>query len=231
MTSLDETQTPTRNLPSTPGRQQQPPLVPSAIAMTPQSSPFLPPQPTSIPRPSTSRKRTDPLLHRILDRNYRIQATPLTTNKKYSLPKLDPQNTMTPTTATRNRNRKLFDDNLSSSPEIAPPQLHAEIFNSPQRKARIPGVSVLTPARGRANQNNPILTPGAEPSGNRPASYDSDEDLEDSDIPFGSPPKTMQFHVPQSRLMKTPGKYLTTLVHPQRSYPNNTQQKKHPSAS
>ena len=210
-TSLDETQSETM-LPSTPGRQQNPTLAPSAIAMTPQSSPFLPPhpQPTSIPRPSTTRKRTDPLLHRVLDRNYRIQATPLT-GQKYSIPK--PTTTTTTTLATaQKRNRKLFQSTLSSSPDVAPPQLHEEIFSSPQRKPRTPGVSVLTPARQRANQNAPVLTPGTKPSGKNV--YESDDDLDDTDLPFGSPPKTMQFHVPQSRLMKTPGRSLSALLSP-----------------
>lgn len=34
---------------------------------------------------------------------------------------------------------------------------------------------------------------------------DDDDDDNDGTAIFGSPPKTMQFHVPQSRLMKTPG--------------------------
>ncbi len=205
-TTFDQTQSPTNNLPSTPGhQQQQPTLAPSAIAMTPQFSPFLPPhpQPSSIPHPSTARKRTDPLLHRVLDRNYRIQATPLT-GQKHSFPK--PTTTATP--ATTHRNRKLFGSTLSSSPDVAPPQLHEEIFSSPQRKPRTPGVSVLTPARRRPDQNQPVRTTGAKPS-NR-STYDSDDDLEDSDLQFGSPPKTMQFYVPQSRLMKTPGKSVYT---------------------
>ena len=201
-TSLNDDQTRTQmpNLPSTPGRQQ-PTLQPSQIAMTPQSSPFLPPhpQPTSIPRPSTIRKRTDPLLHRVLDRNYRIQATPLT-NQKYSLPK-----PATATPATTSRNRRLFDSTLSSSPAMAPPELHGEIFSSPPRKPRTPGVSVLTPARHRENQNQPVLTPGAKPAA-RNAYHSDDDDLDDSDLQFdASPPKTMHFHIPQSRLLKTPG--------------------------
>lgn len=61
-----------------------------------------------------------------------------------------------------------------------------------------PGTSVLTPAKGG----------GA--SGKRPGFWDSDDDDDDEmagdfeDDGF-SPPKTMQFHIPQSRLMRTPG--------------------------
>jgi len=38
---------------------------------------------------------------------------------------------------------------------------------------------------------------------------DSDEDDVEADLGF-SPPKTMQFHVPQSRLLRTPGKFYPT---------------------
>ena len=38
---------------------------------------------------------------------------------------------------------------------------------------------------------------------------DFDHDDEDDDDDLGiSPPKTMQFHIPQSRLMKTPGEFV-----------------------
>jgi len=159
---------------------------------TPQSSPFLPPHPISIPRPST-RKKTDPILHRVLDRNYRVQATPLTTNRYVNT---QSRTAVTPATASRTR-RDLFESTLSSSPDVAPPELHAEIFSSPQRKPRTPGVSVLTPARNKAQTSKLAAPP--------PAIWDSDDDLDD-DVPFDqSPPKTMHFHVPQSRLLKTPG--------------------------
>lgn len=163
------------------------------IAGTPQSSPYLPP-PTSIPRPTTARKQTDPLLHRILDRNYRVQATPLTSTRFANFPS---KTAATPPTARRGRNAHL-DSTLSSSPEVAPPELHPEIFTSPERKQRTPGVSVLTPSRGKPlAAKAPTRTPGV---------WDSDEDDLDDDLEFGqSPPKTMQFHVPQNRLLKTPG--------------------------
>jgi DASH complex subunit ASK1 len=52
---------------------------------------------------------------------------------------------------------------------------------------------VLTPAKGGFGKRN---------------DWDSDDDQfnDDDDDELGlSPPKTMQFHIPQSRLMKTPG--------------------------
>ncbi|KAL2410948.1 hypothetical protein ABEF95_002027 [Exophiala dermatitidis] len=192
-TTAEATSMTQATLPETPGRLAFPL---TNIAATPQSSPFLPPQPTSIPRPSTIRKNNDPLLHRVLDRNYRVQATPLTSNRHADFqPKTA---TTTPFTAKRGRNNPPPDPTLSSSPDLAPPELHHEIFSSPERKARIPGVSVLTPARqNNARNQAPTRTPGI---------WDSDEDDLDDDLPLGSPPKTMQFHVPQNRLLKTPAK-------------------------
>merc|ERR1712230_262941 len=86
-----------------------------------------------------------------------------------------------------------------SSPFLPPPELHPEIFSSPERKVRIPGVSLLTPAKHKGDAAKaPSRTPGI---------WDSDEDDLEDDIDFGqSPPKTMQFHVPQNRLLKTPAK-------------------------
>src|SRR5205814_2891133 len=91
--------------------------------------------------PATARKPAngDPLLHRVLDKNYRLQATPHTVRSAGKV-------TATPA------NRRTWRD--SSSPESSPvvaPQLHSEIFSSPTRlpsnRKRIPGVSVQTPAR------------------------------------------------------------------------------------
>ena len=181
--------------PQTPGKSPANATHTQDIAMTPDSSPFLPPAPTSIPRPSTARKKTDPLLHRVLDRNYRVQATPLASARRGNLQQANRANATT-TLATTAQTR-LLDDALSSSPDMpAAPQLHAEIFSSPAKPMpqRTPGVSVLTPAKPKGTAAHKGI-------------WDSDDELDDDDDnAFGSPPKTMQFHVPQSRLLKTPGK-------------------------
>lgn len=190
-TTVDATSMTQTALPETPGR---PAFAVDTVAATPGSSPFLPRYPTSIPRPSTVRQKTDPLLHRVLDRNYRVQATPLSTNRYANV---QPKTAMTPSTAKRNRHLPP-DPALSSSPEVAPPELHPEIFSSPERKPRIPGVSVLTPARQKTETRGPARTPGI---------WDSDEDDLEDELLLGSPPKTMQFHVPQNRLLKTPGMF------------------------
>ncbi|RMZ74782.1 hypothetical protein DV737_g5743, partial [Chaetothyriales sp. CBS 132003] len=122
---------------------------------------------------ATTRHKADPLLCRVLDRNYRIQATPLTTRttrttQNYASPAKAahrPALNAAAATPAASRQWAVSAAAFSSSP-IAPPQLHHELF-SPARKPHTPGASVRRAA---------------------------------------SPPKTMQFHVPQSRLLKTPAR-------------------------
>ncbi|GCB22711.1 DASH complex subunit ask1 [Aspergillus awamori] len=161
------------------------------------SSPFIPPA-------------EDPIMHQMADKTYRVQATPL--GKGYGYESRS-KFTVTPKT-TNNSKKYAYDDSPISSPEPEAPKLHAEIFSSPMKgvetpntgrkrrpsanQLRItpkPGISVLTPARGGGG-------------GARRSAWDSDDDFDDGDDEdMGpSPPKTMQFHIPQSRLMKTPAK-------------------------
>ena len=187
----------TKSGPKTPGKSSALANRSVDIAMTPDSSPFLPKDPMSLPRPSTARKKTDPLLHHVLDKNYRIQATPLGGNRHTNFRGFRTTNANATTTPATTASKALFEPSMSSSPVTpAAPQLHAEIFSSPVRKPRTPGVSVLTP--------------GKPPRSTTKAFTDSDDDDFENDhdggFPFDrSPPKTMQFHVPQSRLLKTPG--------------------------
>jgi DASH complex subunit ASK1 len=184
----DETQIP----PTTPGAQSRLP----DMSMTPTSSPF---DPTSYltstvlqPKPGENQ-----LLHRVLDKNYRLQATPHTTRKENKTPANKPS--WRDTTS------------LMSSPPVAAPQLHAEIFSSPIRQQynrpsapRTPGISVQTPAKGKAKETVPKSTKKDEISWES----DSDEDAEGVYRELGmSPPKTIQFSLPQSRLLQTPGTY------------------------
>ena len=96
------------------------------------------------------------------------------------------------------------------------PELHAEIFDSPVRRAKVPGISVLTPAKGGKGATS-LKGFGEDKrgggKGNRGAGaeiWDSDSD-EDGLEGGMSPPKTMQFHVPQGRLLRTPGELLIFL--------------------
>ncbi|KAL9104990.1 MAG: hypothetical protein Q9187_008840 [Circinaria calcarea] len=163
---------------------------------TPDSSPFLP--------PSTAQHRTpanDILLHRVLDKNYRLQATPHTQTR---LPKPPNRNAQTPVTSRAGNARFTGNDDLDSSPPMPAPELRAEMFGPSAQSRRIPGVSVMTPAKKSARKGKgDDLDNRAMPS--KTGIWDSDSD-DDEGLPEGmSPPKTMQFHIPQSKLLKTPG--------------------------
>ena len=169
--------------PQTPVRQTSSLL--DDVAMTPEKSPEVERQ-SRLPQSFSVQKRSDPILHNVLDRTYRIQATPLTSQR------------------IRGIKHQLVDSTLESSP-LAPPELHAEVFDSPVRREltqqlnqpRVPGVSVFTP--GRVQQKN-----------KQRSVWDSDDEDDFDEVtgmPAGaSPPKTMSFHVPQSRLLKTPAR-------------------------
>lgn len=181
----------TSTMPSTPRQHNQSP--------TPQSSPFHPP---STARHTSHRTpANDVLLHRILDKNWRLQATPHSQAQR--LPHRGVTKVAeTPLSIRRKPGKRAHEreaENLDSSPAIPVPQLHTEIFDSPVRRPRVPGVSVFTPARGQAVD---------EPTGRSLAGgiWDSDSDEETGGIEGMSPPKTMQFHIPQSRLLRTPAR-------------------------
>lgn len=162
------------------------------------SSPFIPP-------PSVTGTQKGPVMHQFPDRTYRIQATPL--GKAY-----DPSRSRFAATPKQpeSSTKHAYDDSPMSSPEPEAPQLNPELFSpvKPETPGAIrnrrpsgyksrgtpkPGTSVLTPAKGGAGKRS---------------DWDSDEEqfgYDDDDELGLSPPKTMQFHVPQSRLMKTPG--------------------------
>ncbi len=167
-----------------------------------ESSPFLP--------PSTARQKTpanDPLLHRILDKNWRLQATPHTQVR--TLPYRTGKEAETPPPS-RHKTALADPSSMDSSPAVPAPKLHAEIFDSPVRRPRVPGVSVLTPAKG--GRDGSLLKgagmeregEGRGTAGARAGIWDSDSDDDGMDAGM-SPPKTMQFHVPQGRLLRTPG--------------------------
>lgn len=179
----------TSTMPSTPRTHHQSP--------TSQSSPFHPPSTTH----HTSRRTpaNDVLLHRVLDKTWRLQATPHSQAQR--LPHRGvAKPAETPLSSTRKHGNRAYQRDpktLDSSPEIPVPQLHTEIFDSPVRRPRVPGVSVFTPARGRGDD---------EPTGRSTGGiWDSDSD-EEGGIEGMSPPKTMQFHIPQSRLLRTPAR-------------------------
>ena len=181
-----------------------------------QSSPFEPE--SAIYQPSTQGQRTnnDPLMHRVLDKNYRIQATPHTQRRQRQQSATAASK---PTPATATKSTVPWDDSPQSSPAMAAPQLRTDLFSPVKTAAggpRTPGVSVLTPAK-KTGHAAPTTSTGRQLFSPQDKSYsttkgrtshvfspgDSDDDDDDW---LGSPPKTMQFHVPQSRLMQTPAR-------------------------
>lgn len=185
------------NDPRTPSKQTSSLL--DDVAMTPEASPEPQRRNQPLSRPETAQKKSDPLLHTILDKNYRIQATPLTAARRNRLGR-------TPGSVVQ-ASKRAQDSALDSSP-LAPPELHAEFLNSPVRREltqtlrqqKTPGNSALTPAQGRDAGGRAQLDV-----------WDSDEEddnlNEATGMPYGmSPPKTMQFRPPPSRLLRTPAR-------------------------
>ena len=190
----------TSTLPSTPRAQ-------TASSHGETSSPLGAPPPSTAQRANARTPANDVLLHRVLDRNYRLQATP------HTQPRL-PKPSTARKGATPRQPGAIGDDDegeeMDSSPFVEAPDLNAEIFDSPVRRPRVPGVSVLTPARGKGSEAQGNVVTGAK--GKEMDVWDSDSD-EGSGFGEGiSPPKTMQFHIPRERLLRTPGKFSIPVV-------------------
>lgn len=199
-----------------------------------QSSPFLP---LSTARKLSDRSPAkDPLLHRILDKNWRLQATPHSQARGVGTFPYRVKANETPRPSPRKRDHKHTRtrdlDDLDSSPPAPAPTLHAEIFDSPVRRPRVPGVSIFTPARkqgetaargkahdvftgkeqGRGEEEEEDRQTGRRGVVRNIANiWDSDSD-DEGGLEGMSPPKTMQFHVPQTRLLRTPGKPFFSLL-------------------
>ncbi|KAI1379339.1 DASH complex subunit Ask1-domain-containing protein [Hypoxylon crocopeplum] len=181
------------------------------MSMTPRSSSLL-----EEPAPqSPTRKNKDLLLHRVLDKNYRLQATP----HKTAAPPLRVRG-RSPAKAEEGEEdrtrRAMWQDSPMSSPEIAVPKLRSDLYMSPVRlrpgrtgiagdAPRTPGVSVQTPATAKKTRD--IF---AEAKGKGLSKRDPDEITweSDEDDDFGgiSPPKTIQFALPPSKLLQTPAR-------------------------
>ncbi|KAL1305355.1 hypothetical protein AAFC00_002251 [Neodothiora populina] len=185
------------------------------------SSPFEPP---SAFQPATAqRQNPDPIMHhRILDRNYRVQATPLTSRRKHAnyaaAEQAETPGTTNQTQPTRTTSF-MPDSSPMSSPEIPAPQLRSELF-SPEKKSksrltpRTPGVSVQTPAKDITTSIGRSLFTDHQNNTKNATSrtlWDFDSDDDDDDL-GASPPKTMQFHIPQSRLLQTPAREASKLI-------------------
>ena len=180
------------------------------MSMTPRSSLFPEAQ------PSTQRAK-DPILHRVLDKTYRLQATP----HKFASPAKGGNTTAAGAT--------WMADSPMSSPVIAVPKLRSEAFLSPiktdvrarltaaMEQTRTPGKSVQTPATMRrtrdvfgggdgGNPDNSAIGGGHKAKDE--ITWESDSDDDDAGFLTGrSPPKTIQFALPPSKAMQTPGMF------------------------
>jgi DASH complex subunit ASK1 len=183
-------------------------------------------------------KAQDPLMHRVLDKNYRLMATPLKGHS--AAPGVSPirwrvteKKKGDNDTAVLHKGKEkdnaaaakpIWADSPMSSPEIAMPKLRSEAFMSPVRPSayrnrlaapRTPGVSVQTPAMGRKTRDvyagrdkTPVTGGGGEKETDEITWESSGE--EDEDIYGGmSPPKTINFALPPSKLLQTPGKFVS----------------------
>lgn len=199
------------------------------MSMTPDSSPFVLPTRANASQLSAAKANKDTILHQgILNKTYRIAATPLTSRKQVGGASYIAKHT-TPGTANQATRSRWMDETLSS-PDEPTPQLRAEMFSSPVRPPRTPGVSVQTPglkkklaqaARDRETRKSPARLPAGvaeaekhfqdEPTSNFTRTlrgkWDSDED--ESDFLGESPAKTMQlqFDLPKQTILQTPGQY------------------------
>lgn len=202
------------------------------MSMTPRESSSLLEAPAPESSPARGRHK-DPLLHRVLDKNYRLQATP---HKGADVPRLQPR-----FAAHRGRSpekekaregegeedrtrRALWADSPMSSPEMAVPKLRSDLYMSPVKLGRgrgglgagggggggaprTPGVSVQTPATARKTRDVFADTKGKVKRDPDEITWESDED--DDEFADMSPPKTIQFALPPSKLMQTPGMFLS----------------------
>lgn len=185
------------------------------MSMNPLSSSMLE-APTPMQDRGGEGKSKDPLLHRILDKNYRIQATP----HKLSPVKL-PAGRGAAVTGLEERDatrRALWQDSPQSSPEMAAPTLRTNLYSaaSPLKSKglargradgpRTPGVSVQTPGTARKTRDVFADEKGKGKRNLDEIDWSDDEETEEGVFGGMSPPKTIQFALPPSKLMQTPGK-------------------------
>lgn len=190
-------------------------------------------------RPTTERRQPnpDPLLHRVLDKNYRVQATPRTARKKGPLRVNAAATAAQEVTSQPTRTLNPALDSSPFSPAIEAPRLRAEIFGTPgdkkrkdrsaptPRGPRTPGISVqghtsksgFTPGHDHlGTARKTLFTAATDPhdvGAGRQEERDNvdwrlDSDSDEDSAPFGgmSPPKTIQFNLPQNKLLQTPAK-------------------------
>ncbi|CAK7228549.1 hypothetical protein SCUCBS95973_006920 [Sporothrix curviconia] len=196
---------------------------------------------------ANARRQKDPLMHRVLGKDYRIQSTPHKTAPRGISPMrlkvtdIQPASLRNLGAAKEEKTKRPAwqESSPMSSPEIAVPKLRSAAFVSPMRAAyrnklaaaasgpRTPGVSVQTPARSKpreitfddieSTETMPKssagagLVRGSVAAGKKKRDPDEimwDSSDEDGDALYGgmSPPKTINFALPPSKLLQTPAR-------------------------
>lgn len=182
-----------------------PPSTPQAIRQrqnvfeTPDSSPFYPRK-----TPVTAGHNEDQLLHRVLDKNWRLQATPLGK---------PPPSRYRGNAATATPKPKVFPPPDSESPMPSPPKLRYyddDIFSSPIKTGAPKTPVGKRPAMAREHPDVSALAGlhlSDDLTATRPRRFEDDSDDSDDDFQTGfSPPKTIQFSLPPSMLLATPAR-------------------------
>ncbi|KIH88941.1 DASH complex subunit ASK1 [Sporothrix brasiliensis 5110] len=193
---------------------------------------------------ANSRRQKDPLMHRVLGKDYRIQATPHK-NTARGISPMRLKVTDRPPTGRQNfihneekaKRSAWQESSPMSSPEIAVPKLRSAAFMSPMRAAyrnklatavsgpRTPGVSVQTPARTKPREimfddigstemdqkshfKAPFTRTETGKKKRNPDEITWESSDEDGDDLYGgmSPPKTINFAMPPSKLLQTPAR-------------------------
>ncbi|KAI5839291.1 DASH complex subunit Ask1-domain-containing protein [Morchella snyderi] len=189
---------------------------PTTTTTTITSSPFLPPH---TARRTPGGGTTDALLHRVLDKNWRVQATPLG-----KAPASKYRATTTGAT-TPHSTRRLFtaphinsdtDSDDDRSPEK--PQLHTKHLFSPSpapgpRAAHLNlGPKTPTTTAKHKGKGKAVLDPwihndatNTNSGGEEDEEEEEEEDSDDNILGY-SPPQTIQFSFPARKLLATPAR-------------------------
>ncbi|KAK6525705.1 DASH complex subunit ask1 [Arthrobotrys megalospora] len=179
-------------------------------------SPFAPQTARQIPASKGPVRRADPILHQTADTTWRVQATPHKTPRKFATATVTPKHRVIPS----------FQD---SSPMSSPPPPQITTVFSPVNTIKRfniqprqkPGVQPTyqsskdpkTPvtARKRWDTLDPKTMTAKDLLLDDEFDFDDDDDDDFKKLGF-SPPVTMQFTLPPSKLMQTPAKQASKML-------------------
>ncbi|KAK3905445.1 chromatin modification-related protein EAF7-domain-containing protein [Staphylotrichum tortipilum] len=148
--------------------------------------------------PFAAKPKKDPLLHHTLTKTYRIASTP----HKSTAAGISPIKWADNKPSTR----PLWEDSPTSSPEIAVPQLRSAAFMSPGSE---PPATVQTPragAGGRGRGRDGFAGSGGGGGKGTGGGGTGKQAGSEGGLGGMSPPKTIQFAVPASKLLQTPAR-------------------------